>query len=496
MCAGLPSVALASTQPTKPTPAPPAPASTPAAATIERWKGEIALPGMKLEFLLVVNRPAQGDAIATMSIPAQGLNDGALRDVVASDERLNFTLGLPGMPKAAWAYFQLARKVGDPAGKGVMMQSGIEAPVTITRLADGEHVGPNRPQTPKPPFPYATREVSYDNPIDGAKFSATLTIPEAAKFGQGPFPAVLLITGSGGQDRDETLFGHKPFAVIADTLTRAGIAVLRADDRGVGGSTSPKLGQETTEDFVGDALAGLAELRRHPEIDPARLGFVGHSEGGVIAPMAAARAPKEVAFMVLLAGTAVEGREILRTQLRAMAKAVGAPDAMLAAQEAAQLKAIDAITSNAPPEAVTHAVDALARAQLGLPPEGDVPAESRGTLDAAVAQGVKQLTNPWMRTFIKLDPRVALRQVKVPVLALFGDKDTQVLADLNAQPMRDALNDAGNTRATIETLPSLNHLFQTCATGAFAEYNQIEETIAPIALERMTKWLTEVTARK
>ncbi len=509
-CAGLAPFALVSAKPPAAPVAPPAaapaqPPSTatppaPPAAIIERWKGDIALPGMKLEFSLTVARPAPGDtagiASATLSIPAQGLNDGALRDVVISDERMNFTLGLPGMPKASWAYFELTRKAGEATGKGIMKQSGMELPVTISRLAEGEQVGPKRPQTPKSPFPYGTREVSYENTIDGAKFSGTLTIPEKATFGGGPFPAVLLITGSGSQDRDETLFGHKPFAVIADTLTRAGIVVLRADDRGVGGSTSPKLGQETTEDFVGDALAGLAELRRHQEVDPARLGLIGHSEGGVIAPMAAARTPKEVAFMVLLAGTGVDGREILRTQLRAMAKAMGASEDALAAQEAAQLKAIDAITSDAPPEAVNRAVEALARVQLGLPAEGDVPPESRNQLDAAIANGVKQLTSPWMRAFIKLDPRVALRQVKVPVLALFGDKDTQVLADLNAQPMREAFKQAGNTRATIDTLPNLNHLFQTCQTGGFAEYNQIEETIAPVALERLKAWVLEVTAKK
>ncbi|MBL8759650.1 MAG: alpha/beta fold hydrolase, partial [Phycisphaerae bacterium] len=478
---------------------PAAPAVTPAptvVTTIERWKGEIALPGMKLEFSIVVNRPEPpGVPSATMSIPAQGLADADLRDVVVSDERLNFTLGLPSMPKAAWAYFEIQRKPGEPAGKGIMKQSGMEMPVTITRLAEGEQVGPRRPQTPKPPYPYAQREVTYTNPDDNATLAATITIPDPATHGPGPYPAAVLITGSGPQDRDETLFGHKPFAVIADALTRAGVAVLRADDRGVGGSTSPRLGQETTEDFVGDALAAAHELARHPEIDPARIGLIGHSEGGLIAPMAAARAPDKIAFIVLLAGTGVSGREVLASQLRAMAQAAGAPADALDAQEAAQRRAIDAIAGNAPPEAVELAVRALARVQLGIAPDADVPANVQPALDAAVAQGVKQLSSPWMKTFIRLDPADALSKVRCPVLALFGDKDTQVVPAINAEPMRQALAKAGNTRATVEILPNLNHLFQTCTTGAFAEYNQIEETFAPKALERLTTWVVQTTRK-
>lgn len=494
----------ATAQPPAPPPTPaPTPAPTPppvaipvpAAVTIvERWKGEIALPGMKLEFSIVVSRPdLPGVPSATMSIPAQGLTDAELRDVIVSDERLNFTLGLPSMPKAAWAYFEIQRKPGEPTGKGIMKQAGMELPVTITRLAEGEQVGPRRPQTPKPPFPYAQREVTYTNPDDNATLAATITIPDPATHGPGPYPAAVLITGSGPQDRDETLFGHKPFAVIADALTRAGVAVLRADDRGVGGSTSPRLGQETTEDFVGDALAAAAELERHPEIDPARIGLIGHSEGGLIAPMAAARAPDKIAFIVLLAGTGVSGREVLASQLRAMAQAAGAPADALDAQEAAQRRAIDAIAGNAPPEAVELAVRALARVQLGLAPDGDVPPNVQPALDSAVAQGVKQLSSPWMKTFIRLDPADALAKVRCPVLALFGDKDTQVVPALNAEPMRQALAKGGNSRASVEILPNLNHLFQTCATGAFAEYNQIEETFAPVALDRLVSWVVQTT---
>ncbi len=476
--------------------APVAPAR--AAPAPQRWKGEITLPGAKLEFILALTPAAAPEsASAKLSIPLQGLTDQPLRDVRApgaapADGKpgvIAFTLAEPN-PKAGWAYFTLTPAEDGRTAKGVMRQAGREFPVTMSVVGAQEQVGPRRPQLPVPPFPYAQREVSYTNAIDGAKLAGTLTIPEEARFGKGPHPAVLLITGSGAQDRDESLLGHKPFAVIADRLTREGLAVLRVDDRGVGGSTAPKLGGETTEDFVGDALAGVKFLGGQPEVDPARIGLVGHSEGGVIAPMAAARAPKEIAFIVMLAGTGVSGGEVLATQMRAMARAEGMGDDLLDRQEVVQRRLLRLVSEGAGDDALKAAIESLARVQMDLPAEGEIPAAKRELFDSAVNQGLRQLGSPWMRAFIRLDPRDALRKVRCPVLALNGALDTQVLADVNAPEVRKALAEGG-ADATVEVLPGLNHLFQTCRTGALSEYAEIEETFAPAALDRLSTWLRE-----
>lgn len=470
-----------------------------ARTSAERWKGSITLaPGQMLDFTVALTFDESGKGGGTMSIAMQGLKDGALREVSrdAATGITKFTLGLPQMPQPSWAHFEVIISKDASTARGSMKQGGATFPVEMSPLAEGQSGEPNRPQNPKPPFPYTAREVSYSNPADGAALAGTLTVPAEKDFGKGPFPAVLLITGSGPQDRDETLLGHKPFLVIADHLTRHGIAVLRIDDRGVGGSTSPKKMQETTQDFAGDVLAGVQFLKSAPEVAPGSIGLIGHSEGGLIAPMVAAQSP-DVAFIVLLAGPGVSGAQVLEVQMMALARAEGAPDPLVQALGAAQKELLAAATRpQADPQrdaALDAAIGRLITVQSG---GKEVPEPERS---AAMTAAKKSLSEPWMQAFLTLDPQVALAKVKCPVLALNGGLDTQVIASQNLPEIVRGLVTGGNQDVTARVVPGLNHLFQHSKTGAFSEYAKLEETIAPEVLEAMTAWITArsgVSARK
>ena len=328
-----------------------------------------------------------------------------------------------------------------------------------------------RPQTPKPPFPYRGEDVSFDS-APGVRLAGTLTLPE----GKGPFPAAVLITGSGAQDRDETIMDHKPFMVLADALTRRGIAVLRTDDRGFARSTGD-FAKATTEDFAADAEAAVGYLAGRPEIDAGRIGLIGHSEGGLIGPIVAARDPR-VAFVVMLAGPGVPTRELMTAQREAVARTAGLlPEAV--ARNEAVIGRVEAALAQGKDAAQAETDAAKVLTDAGMPAAG-------------AAQTVRQLSSPWFRWFIAYDPRPTLRKLRVPVLALNGDKDVQVVAAQNLPSIREALKD--NPKAEVVELPGLNHLFQTADTGAPSEYARIEETIAPAALGLITDWVAKTTS--
>ena len=341
---------------------------------------------------------------------------------------------------------------------------------------------PARPQEPKPPFPYSSEEVHYET--NGVKLAGTLTLPA----GNGPFPAVLLLTGSGAQNRDEEVFGHKPFLVIADHLTRAGIAVLRMDDRGIGGSTG-SVSNSTTADFADDALAGVRFLKSHPHIAPGRIGLLGHSEGGIIAPLAASRS-RDVAFVILLAGTGLPGAEVLLDQGTRIARAEGAPEGRIQTQTADQRKVFELIRTEKDPVALRAKLQDVARAQVARLPE----AERRSLGDnpeAFVDKQVEVALTPWFRFFLAYDPRPALAHLRIPVLALNGERDLQVSADLNLPEIGKALKAAKDPDVTLRRLPNLNHLFQHATTGDISEYAKSAETISPEVLDIVTKWILE-----
>jgi hypothetical protein len=343
------------------------------------------------------------------------------------------------------------------------------------------------PSAAQTPAPYRSEPLSVTN--GAVTLSGTLTMPP----GPGPFPAVVLITGSGGQNRDEDIFGFKVFGVLADHLTRHGIAVYRYDDRGVGESTG-RIVTSTTADFADDALAGLARLAAMPDIDPARVGLLGHSEGAAAAAIAAAKSPA-VKFIVMLAGPGVPGDIVTRRQATDGARAMGASDEAVAKIEAAHRAVSEAVKRNAPTEELAGAIKALITAQVeGAPPAqramvGDVGA----FVDKTYRANAAQFSSPWMKFFVAFDPADALRKVSVPAYAAFGGLDTQVLPELNEGPMRRAL--AGNTRTTIKVYPEANHLFQRAKTGLVTEYATLEKVFVPGLLEDIATWIQTATRR-
>lgn len=335
---------------------------------------------------------------------------------------------------------------------------------------------PLRPQEPQRPFPYREEEAGIENSAQGIHLAGTLTLPP----GKGPFPAVLLITGSGLQDRDEEVFGHKPFLVLADYLTRRGIAVLRVDDRGIGGSTSK--GPATDADLATDAVACLRYLRSRSDIGP--VGLIGHSTGALVAQIAASKAD-EVDLVVMLAGPGIPGNQIVKLQSELIARASGVPESVIATNSKLTAAGVDAVAqSPTPQEAAVRARDALEKAAAEL------PEPSRSRTRASIANQVALLSSPWMHHFLRFDPRATLRHLRCPILALNGTLDLQVPAAANLPAIAGALAAAGNHNVTTTALPGLNHLFQTAKTGLPSEYGLIDETMSPTALRTIGDWLT------
>ncbi len=434
------------------------------------WEGEISAPGTPLQVMVDLTR--DGDTwTGTIDIPMQGAKGLPLDAIEIGPDTATFRIsGVPGEPT-------FEGKLEDGELRGNFKQGPATLPFRLGRDAVER---PKRPQEPALPLPYEVSEHTYTN--GDVTLAGTLTKPE----GDGPFPAAVLITGSGAQDRDESLVGHKPFLVLADHLTRNGIAVLRVDDRGVGGSTGDPA-TATSEDYATDVLASVRYLRQQSGIDPGRVGLIGHSEGGMIAPMVAARSD-EVAFCVLMAGTGVPGSEILALQQKLILEANGTPQRMVTQLNELQKEAIAVATSDASDDEIARKLRTIIEKQLEVNPQGQPEGDAR---EQAIQAGISQLTSPWFKFFLSFDPRTALRKTRVPVLALNGALDLQVDAEQNLPEIEKALGEAGNQDVTTVRLESLNHLFQTAQTGSPNEYQLIEETIAPVALDHMSSWILE-----
>lgn len=439
------------------------------------WEGAIEAPGQPL-VVIVDLEESDGTWSGTIDIPAQGASDLPLTGVSVDGETVRFTInGVPGEPT-----FEGTLAGGEISGE--FSQGPARLPFRLGREAV-EVEAPSRPQEPKPPFPYDAEEVEYRN--GDVKIAGTLTLPP----GDGQVPAALLISGSGALNRDLELAGHKPFLVLADHLTRIGIAVLRVDDRGVGGSTGSTW-QSTSRDKANDVLTGVRFLSGHDRIDPERVGLIGISEGGLVAPLALNRVePGAIAYAVLLAGPGVPGGDLLRQQLRRIAAADGASPEMIEELAALQDKGLEIIASEMPRAEAEAALRQVAEEQMAASPE---TAQLSGEdLEAALSAAVESNLSPWFRFFIRYDPRPALGGLAVPTLALFGGKDTQVDADQNQSAMEAALAASGNRDVTIHRFADMNHLFQTASTGSPAEYARIEETMAPEVLDLIGSWITE-----
>ena len=344
-----------------------------------------------------------------------------------------------------------------------------------------------RPQTPKPPFPYRSEEVAYTK--NGLQYGGTITIPQ----GSGKFPAVLLITGSGQQDRDETIFNHKPFAVLADALTRDGFVVLRVDDRGIGNSTG-NFATSTTADFVQDVNASVDYLKSRPEADDKKIGLLGHSEGALIAPMVAS-SRKGINFIVLLAAPGVKGSELLAEQQAVAMRSAGIDSAFSESFKSMYAQLVTSITNAADTtSAMNNALPVLTKWQAtadttNLRKLGFITPDNNRQYIQRLAQG---FATPWLKYFVQTDPQQYLTKLKkVKVLALNGSKDVQVVSNQNLPVVRAALVEGVTKTFEAKELPGLNHLFQTCNTCMVTEYGRLQETIAPVALQTITDWLNK-----
>ncbi len=351
---------------------------------------------------------------------------------------------------------------------GTWTQMGKSWPLELKRVKNAAELERRRPQVPVKPYPYKEEEATYKNAKADIELAATITIPP----GKGPFPAVLLMSGSGPHDRDESLMGHKPFLVLADHLTRKGIVVLRADKRGVGKSGG-NYASAVMADFASDADAGVAYLKTRPEVDAKRIGLIGHSEGGVEAPMAAV-SNSDVAFVVMMAGTGVPGDLLLAEQLRLLQRAGGKSAEEIEKDLATQRAVLAAVKKDKD--------DATLQTDVRSILAGKVP-------EAQMDMQIKTVSSPWFRDLLTYDPAPTLTKLMCPVLVLNGEKDLQVPPSQNLPPIRKALETSGNKNFEIIELPGLNHLFQTAKTGGIGEYAEIEETMSPAAMEKISSWV-------
>ncbi len=431
------------------------------------WQGTLNLGAVKLRLAVHIKKDASGKLTSTIDSIDQGANGIPVAATMFSANVLH--LDIP----AIHGTFDGKLNQSGSQIKGTFTQ-GAGLPLTFERVEKVAEL--NRPQTPKPPFPYRAIDVEYAN--GAIQLAGTLTVPQGA----GPFPAALLITGSGPQDRDESLMGHKPFWIIADHLSRHGVAVLRVDDRGVGKS-SGKSSDETIQEMASDVLSGIAFLKTRGEVDPRRIGVIGHSEGGIVGPMAASESP-DIAFVVMLAGPGVTGEQVLYLQADLVARSMGAGDAAIAANRKIQeliFRVLRDDRNNNDREAVIAHLRQAWKVQQG----SDAP--------PAIEAQFQSITSPELRSFLFHDPADALKKVKVPVLAMNGSRDVQVPPRQNLPAIVATLTAAGNPDVTAVELPGLNHLFQHCKKCSPTEYGEIEETFAPEALDVMTDWIARHT---
>ena len=432
---------------------------------IETWKGMMEVGPQKFNFLLKFYKQEDGSVIAKLDSLNEGLT-GLKVELDRDDEKCDFQLKI-----AAASYTGKFDEDQDRI-EGTWTQGGVKAQLNFEKTELNAKEELNRPQHPKEPYPYVAEDVSFENQADKIKLAGTITKPKSG----GPFPAVILITGSGPQDRDETIFGHKPFLVIADHLTKNGMAVLRFDERGVGESTG-SFSNATTEDFADDVRAAFDFLKTRDDIASDKIGMIGHSEGGLIAPMVAA-SRTDVAMIVLLAGPGVDGREIGISQTIAMAEAAGATKKDLQEQQEFMELIMNEIDKNG--ECSDEFIEQLVQKEP----------ETRPMVEATVAK----MSNDWFKFFVSYDPRPTLRKVSCPVLVLNGKKDLQVLVDLNVDSIAKALREGGNESVETHKLENLNHMFQeTDGPGLVTEYSQIEQTFSPKALKIISDWLNKVT---
>lgn len=435
-------------------------------AVVGSWSGTLDAGTARLKIVFHIEK-GDGGLTATMDSPDQGATGIPVSEVVVSGDSVTLSVARIGGTYAG-ALVDDRFKLD-----GTWTQGGQSFPLTLTSAGQEETAPPPRPQHPEPPYPYVEEDVTIRNESGGITLAGTLTRPDA----DGPHPAVVLLSGSGPQNRDSEVFNHKLFLVLADHLTRRGIAVLRYDERGVGDSEGTFPGA-TSADFADDAAAAVRFLKDHPEVDSDAVGLLGMSEGGLVAPLVHTKR-EPVSFLVLMAGPAVPGHDILVEQQAKIVAAQGVPPATVDSVRAFQRRMVEVIRTRSDSTAIAEGLRSMLKGQ--------------GLNDEQIQSQIEQMTAAWFRSFVRHDPVPVLQQVDVPVLALYGSLDLQVPPEQNAKPMRSALADSPSTDVMVKVLDGLNHLFQPAETGLPSQYAQIDTTMAPRALKTVSTWIRERT---
>jgi len=440
---------------------------------VGQWNGVLSIQGMNLRLVFHISE-TDGVFSATMDSPDQGAFGITVTSTTFDGSKLSLAIPAMGLSYEG--------ELNENTVSGTFKQGHLTLPLTLERTEEPPKALV-RPQEPKQPFPYRSEEVFFENKVAEITLAGTLTLPENGEN----LTAVILISGSGAQDRNSEIFGHKPFLIIADYLTRRGIAVLRFDDRGTAQSTG-NFETATTADFATDVESAIAFLKTHPEINPQKIGLIGHSEGGIIAPMVASRS-QDVAFIVMLAGTALRGDKVLLSQQEMIFRSSGMPENQIAEILKINTKIFDKIVATKEDLSKQEIVDFFNE----MKDEVAVLAAMNGmTADDYIYLMSAQLSSSWMQYFIRYDPAPALKKVQVPVFALNGSNDLQVSATENLSAIGEALKRGGNQNVTIKEYSGLNHLFQECASGLPQNYGLIEQTFSPEVLKDLADWISEI----
>lgn len=442
------------------------------------WTGKLSLPG-SIELTIVFNLSKNDSGIysSTLDSPDQGAKGIPTESTTLNGDSILIKIPVVQGFYAGKIFYDEMRIEGKWSQGGMHLDLGLKK---VDKLE-----GPKRPQEPKEPFPYNAEEVLFENEKDNVVLAGTLTYPKEGNN----FPAVVMITGSGGQDRNEELLGHKPFLVIADYLTRNGIAVLRFDDRGIAQSTGDQ-SKANSEDFARDVLAAVEFLKGRKEIDKTKIGLIGHSEGGIIAPLAAMQS-NDVAFIVMMAGLGIPGDSILYLQGELIQKAEGTSEEEIQKSLKKQREIYSIIKNTNDDEKLAKEIKEKFYADYDAMTEEEK--SKLGDPEVYINMQIKTIASPWFKYFLRFDPAPVLEKVKCPVLAINGEKDLQVPPKENLSAIESALKRGGNKNFEVKMLPGMNHLFQTTTTGKISEYGKIEETISPLALETMVEWIKKVT---
>ena len=442
------------------------------------WSGKLKMLSIELDFQIKVSK-SNKSLDGFISIPSQKVSEYKLPVFTYKKNQVHFE-----MPSSAGTA-KFDGKLKADSIKGTLLQAGMKGTFYLVRT--DQPIKEEKVEVQKKePLPYSEEDIAFKN--GRILLAGTLTTPKT----EGNYPAVILLTGNGPQDRDEDIFGFKIFQIIADYLTKNGFAVLRYDDRGVGGSTGNSM-QSTTEDFANDALAAIDFLKKQKSIDKTKIGLLGHSEGAQIAELSAVSS-KDVSFIVLLSGNGVDGGKALIEQQKLILKASGFTDSLITQNLELQYKINNALSNDIDLNNIRKDIRAFAEKDYaGLSKDVKNSIQDKETyLNSNVQSQINIFNNPWFRYYVKYDPIPTLEKIKIPVLMLFGELDLQFPPSLNKQKMEDALVKAGNKNFKSVVLPKANHLYQEAKIGSPSEYTELKKEFVPGFLETIGNWISGI----